>query len=161
VTLPPRQSDTRSGGGKDPADATGGAAPVGSRALVEVAAALIQDSDGRYLIARRREGSHLAGLWEFPGGKLDPGERREDCLGRELGEELGGTFEVGEHVESVRWDYADKTVLIHFYRCRLVSGSIEPRESQALEWATAEQFGAYQFPAADAALIARLRSAPP
>ncbi len=64
--------------------------------LIEVAAAVIRDDSGRYLITRRREGTHLAGLWEFPGGKREPGESLEACLRRELREELSATFAVGE-----------------------------------------------------------------
>jgi len=94
--------------------------------ITEVAAALIQDSAGRYLITRRREGTHLAGLWEFPGGKCHAGETFEACLRRELGEELGGSFTVGEKVETVRWEYPAATVVIHFFRCRLVAGQVEP-----------------------------------
>ncbi len=126
--------------------------------VVEVTAALIQDAAGRYLITRRREGTHLAGLWEFPGGKRHASESPEACLRRELEEELGGPFEVGDRVETVRWEYPEKTVLIHFYRCRLASGAIEPREGQALAWVEPERFGEYAFPDADAALIARLRA---
>ena len=125
--------------------------------VVEVTAALVRDPAGRYLITRRRQGTHLAGLWEFPGGKRLAGEGLEACLRRELAEELGGPFEVGERVETVRWEYPEKTVVIHFYRCR-AAGPITPREGQALAWVEPERFGEYAFPAADAALIARLRA---
>ena len=126
--------------------------------ITEVAAALIQDSAGRYLITRRREGTHLAGLWEFPGGKCHAGETFEACLRRELGEELGGSFTVGEKVETVRWEYPAATVVIHFFRCRLVAGQVEPLESQALAWVAPEQLADYEFPPADASLVGRLRS---
>ena len=125
--------------------------------VVEVTAALIRDAAGRYLITRRREGTHLAGLWEFPGGKRDAGESLESCLRRELEEELGGSFEVGERVETVRWEYPEKTVVIHFYRCR-AAGAITAREGQALAWVEPERLGEYAFPDADAALITRLRA---
>jgi 8-oxo-dGTP diphosphatase len=125
--------------------------------LVEVVAALIQDDQGRYLITRRRGGSHLAGMWEFPGGKREPGESLEGALRRELTEELSACFAVGEKVETVRWDYPERTVVIHFYRCRLESGTIEPRESQAMEWVAPECLKKFDFPPADRELIARLR----
>jgi 8-oxo-dGTP diphosphatase len=125
--------------------------------LVEVVAALIQDDQGRYLITRRRGGSHLAGMWEFPGGKREPGESLAGALRRELTEELSACFAVGEKVETVRWDYPERTVVIHFYRCRLESGTIEPRESQAMEWVAPERFKKFDFPPADRELIARLR----
>ena len=129
--------------------------------IIEVAAGLIQDVAGRYLITRRRSGTHLAGLWEFPGGKRHEGESLEACLRRELGEELGGPFEIVEKVDTVHWEYPEKTVIIHFYRCRLRSGSVEPREAQEMAWVAPERLAEYNFPPADAALIARLQSRSP
>ena len=125
--------------------------------LVEVVAALIQDEKGRYLITQRREGSHLAGLWEFPGGKREAGESLEEALRRELTEELSAHFGVGERVETVRWEYPERTIVIHFYRCRLESGTIEPREDQAMAWVAPEHLSDFDFPPADRSLIARLR----
>ena len=125
---------------------------------IDVAAALIQDTAGRYLITQRREGSHLAGLWEFPGGKVDAGESLEACLRRELVEELGAKFTVGEKVETIRWDYPELTVVLHFFRASLESGRITPLERQAMAWVEAERLGEYEFPPADRALIARLRA---
>ncbi len=124
--------------------------------VVEVTAALIQDEAGRYLITQRQRGTHLEGLWEFPGGKRDPGESLEACLRRELEEELGATFSVGERIESVEWSYPDRTVVLHFFRCRLESGAIAPREAQAMEWVAPERLDAYAFPPADTKLIQRL-----
>jgi 8-oxo-dGTP diphosphatase len=125
--------------------------------VVEVVAALIQDDRGRYLVTRRRGGSHLAGMWEFPGGKREPGESLEGAMQRELAEELSARFAVGERVETVRWEYAERTVIIHFYRCRLASGTIEPRESQAMQWVEPERLPELEFPPADRDLIGRLR----
>jgi mutator protein MutT len=124
--------------------------------IVEVTAALIQDAKGRYLITQRRRGSHLEGLWEFPGGKRDAGEDLEACVSRELTEELGARFTVGDLVETIRWEYPDRTVVLHFYRCHLQSGTIEPQESQAMAWVAPEDLARYDFPPADRALIARL-----
>jgi 8-oxo-dGTP diphosphatase len=125
--------------------------------LVEVVAALIQDEQGRYLITQRRKGSHLAGLWEFPGGKPESGESLEEALRRELTEELSARFGVGERVETVRWEYPERTIVIHFFRCRLESGTIEPREDQAMAWVAPERLSDFDFPPADRDLIARLR----
>jgi len=125
--------------------------------IVEVAAALIRDEAGRYLITRRRHGAHLAGLWEFPGGKREAGESLEACLRRELEEELAATFAVGERAATVSWDYPDRTVVIHFYRCRLESGTIVPREAQEMAWVAPERLADFPFPPADRAVIARLR----
>ena len=125
--------------------------------VVEVVAALIQDDRGRYLITRRRSGSHLAGMWEFPGGKREPGESLEAALRRELIEELSATFSVGEKVETVSWQYPERTVVLHFYRCRFESGTIEPLEQQAMEWVEPARLAELEFPPADRELIERLR----
>lgn len=126
--------------------------------VIEVAAALIRDAHGRYLITQRRRGSHLAGLWEFPGGKLERDETPAACLRRELTEELSATFTVGDLVDTVRWEYPERTVVIHFYDCRLESGAIVPREAQQMEWVEARSLDAYDFPPADRTLIERLRA---
>ena len=70
-----------------------------------------------------------------------------------------GTFAVGDKLETIRWSYPDRTVVLHFFRCRLEAGTIEPREAQETAWVAAEQLGDYAFPPADAALVARLRNA--
>ena len=124
--------------------------------VIEVAAALIRDRAGRYLITQRRRGSHLAGLWEFPGGKREPPETFEECLRRELTEELSATFRVHDLVETVRWEYPDRLVVLHFYDCRLESGTIEPREGQAMAWVEPARLADYDFPPADRALLDRL-----
>ena len=125
--------------------------------LVEVVAALVQDEKGRYLITQRRKGSHLAGLWEFPGGRREADESLEEALRRELAEELSARFAVGQRVETVRWEYPERTIVIHFYRCRLESGTIEPREDQAMAWVAPDRLSDFDFPPADRDLIARLR----
>jgi len=124
--------------------------------MVEVAAGLIRDVAGRYLITQRRRGSHLPGLWEFPGGKLEAGETAAAGLRRELAEELSATFAVGELVETVRWEYPDRTVILHFFDCRLESGAIVPREQQAMQWVEPARLPEYDFPPADRELIERL-----
>ena len=124
--------------------------------VIEVAAGLIRDAAGRYLITQRRGGSHLAGLWEFPGGKLESGETAAAGLRRELEEELSAIFTVGALVETVRWEYPDRTVTLHFFACRLESGTIAPRESQAMEWVEPARLADYDFPPADRELIQRL-----
>jgi 8-oxo-dGTP diphosphatase len=126
--------------------------------IIEVAAALIRDRAGRYLITQRRSGSHLEGLWEFPGGKREPPESVEACLRRELIEELSATFTVGPLVETIRWEYPDRRVVLHFHECRLESGTIEPREGQAMAWVEPARLADYDFPPADRALLDRLRA---
>ncbi len=127
--------------------------------FVDVAAAIIRDASGRYLIARRRPGSHLAGMWEFPGGKRHAGETLEECLRRELHEELGATFDVGERVDTVEWTYDETTITLAFFRCEHTAGAIEPREAPAIAWVAPERLAEYEFPPADRALIDRLRGA--
>jgi 8-oxo-dGTP diphosphatase len=129
-------------------------------ARVEVAAGLIRDESGRYLLARRAVGTHLAGLWEFPGGKRHVDESLEECLRRELAEELGATFHVGERVDTVVWTYDETTIELSFFRCRLESGSINALAAETLAWVAPEQLGEYELPPADHALIERLRARP-
>jgi len=121
---------------------------------VEVVAAVVE-RDGRYLITRRLEGTHLAGLWEFPGGKILPGEKPEDALRRELKEELGVEAAVGELIETVDWAYPEKNVRLRFFCCAL-AGEPAPLEGQEMRWVADADLRSYNFPDADAALIARL-----
>jgi 8-oxo-dGTP diphosphatase len=123
---------------------------------IEVAAGLIRDERGRYLVTQRRRGSHLAGLWEFPGGKLEPGEAPAAALRRELTEELSATFTVGDLVETVRWEYPERVVVLHFFDCRLEAGPIVPTENQAMTWVRPDELRDYDFPPADQELIRRL-----
>ena len=126
---------------------------------IEVVAALIRDDAGRYLITRRRQGTHLAGLWEFPGGKREAGDTLEQSLRRELAEELGAVFTVEELFETVRWTYPEKAVVLHFFRCRVTAGIIAPQEGQLMEWVAPAEFGRFDFPPADAELLRRLEAA--
>jgi 8-oxo-dGTP diphosphatase len=126
-------------------------------AVVEVVAAVVERA-GRYLITRRLEGTHLAGLWEFPGGKTLSGEKPEDALRRELQEELGVEAEVGELIETVDWTYPEKSVRLLFFRCAL-RGEPCPQERQEMLWVEAARLSSYQFPAADLQLIEHLARA--
>lgn len=122
---------------------------------IEVAAGLVF-RDGKLLITRRPAGGHLAGLWEFPGGKREPGESFEDCLRRELMEELGIEVDVGELVESIAHTYPEKTVHLRFFRC--IWKRLEPQAlgCPAFQWVSAAELTGYTFPAADARLLALL-----
>jgi 8-oxo-dGTP diphosphatase len=125
--------------------------------LLVVAAALI-DADGRVLIAQRPEGKQLAGLWEFPGGKVGPGERPEAALIRELYEELG--IEVEEPclapLTFASHAYPDFNLLMPLYVCRRWNGFVTARERQGLKWAFPRDLRAYPMPPADAPLIPAL-----
>ena len=129
-----------------------------SAQAIDVVAALIRDESGRYLITRRRTGTHLEGLWEFPGGKREADETLEQSLSRELAEELGATFTVDERVETVRWAYPEKTVVLHFFACHVTAGIIAPQEGQLMEWVAPADLRRFEFPPADAALLARLEA---
>ena len=127
---------------------------AGGPDAIDVVAAVIE-RDGLLLITRRRAGTHLSGLWEFPGGKPEPGERQEDALLREIREELGVLVSVGPRIETVEWQYPDKRVSLTFFRCTL-TGEPRPLEGQEMSWVTPADLSRYQFPEADAALIERL-----
>jgi 8-oxo-dGTP diphosphatase len=127
--------------------------------LLLVAAVALIDADGRVLIAQRPEGKQLAGLWEFPGGKVEAGERPEETLIRELDEELGiqvkqaclAPFVFASHT------YESFHLLMPLYLCRRWDGFVEQREHAGLAWVTPNQMGDYPMPPADAPLVAWLR----
>jgi len=129
------------------------------KASIEVAAALIFDSD-RLLIALRPPGVHLEGLWEFPGGKREPGETYAACLLREIREELGCEVLVGPMLHESEHAYPEKCVRIRFFQCQVVSGIPEPLECAALRWVSQDSLGQFQFPEADLALIEQLKMHP-
>ena len=125
--------------------------------IMEVAAGLLFH-EGRLLITQRLPGEHLGGLWEFPGGKREPGEAIEDCLRRELAEELSIIVHVGGLLTEVEYSYPERTVHLKFFRCSLVSGKPEAIGCQAFAWVRADELAAYEFPPADSQLLARLKS---
>lgn len=125
--------------------------------LLVVAAALV-DADNRVLIAQRPQGKQLAGLWEFPGGKVDPGERPEDALIRELAEELKIAVKAPclAPLTFASHAYEDFHLLMPLYVCRKWEGFVTPAEGQAVKWARARDLRSYAMPPADAPLIAPL-----
>ena len=124
---------------------------------IEVAAGIVF-RDGKILITQRRSQDHLGDLWEFPGGKREAEESYENCLQRELREELGIEVAVGELVDSVTHQYPEKTVHLKFYRCVWVRNEPQAIGCQAFAWVGTRQLADYSFPAADARLLDRLRS---
>jgi 8-oxo-dGTP diphosphatase len=123
--------------------------------LLLVAACALVDADGRVLIARRPEGKPMAGLWEFPGGKVEKGETPEQTLIRELHEELAIDTQVAclAPLTFASHDYEDFHLLMPLYVCRRFSGIAQPKEGQALKWVRAKQLRDFPMPPADAPLI--------
>ena len=121
---------------------------------ITVVAAIVE-RDGTFLVTRRLKGTHLAGLWEFPGGKCEAGETHVECLVRELREELGVAALVGREVLATEHAYAERTVRLHFHECR-IEGDPQPLLGQQIQWARRDDLRTLEFPAADAELIKRL-----
>lgn len=112
-----------------------------------------------FLVTRRPQGAHLAGLWEFPGGKCEPGETHEACLAREIEEELGVRARVGREILAVSHEYADRTVELHFFACQLAADP-RPMLGQEMRWIERDRLDSLAFPPADAELIEMLRRSP-
>jgi 8-oxo-dGTP diphosphatase len=127
--------------------------------LIEVAAGLVF-RDGKLLITQRRPQDHLGGLWEFPGGKKECDESFEICLARELREELGIEVMIGEIFDSITHSYPEKNVHLEFFIC--VWRQNEPRALGCAEfaWIEREKLDDYDFPAADARLLEKLKNSP-
>ena len=120
-----------------------------------VVAAAVVERDGAYLVTRRLRGTHLEGLWEFPGGKCEPAETLEACLIREIDEELGCRADVRQELLSVSHDYTDRTVRLHFFRCDL-TGEPQALLGQEIRWVAPRELRALNFPPADEELIQML-----
>jgi len=129
-----------------------------SLTTVLVAACALIDADGRVLIAQRPAGKAMAGLWEFPGGKVEAGERPEECLIRELAEELG--IAVNEAclapLTFASHNYPDFHLLMPLYVCRRWEGIVTPREAQRLAWVKPQRLRDYPMPPADEPLVSHL-----
>ena len=131
----------------------------GARPIVLVAAVALIDVDGRVLLAERPKGKHLAGMWEFPGGKMQPGETPEAALIRELAEELGIDVEASCLAPFTFASYAYPAfhLLMPLYVCRKWSGIVTAREGQRLQWVRPARLADYPMPPADKPLVAMLR----
>ncbi|MCB1864556.1 MAG: Nudix family hydrolase [Chromatiales bacterium] len=130
----------------------------GSR--VEVAAGAIARADGRVLLARRHAHSHQGGLWEFPGGKLEPGETPAAALRRELFEELGIRAQALAPLIRLAHRYTDREIVLHVFRVLSFDGALEPREGQPIEWVAPAELHGFPMPAADRPIVAALRLQP-
>lgn len=129
---------------------------MASRKLVNVVAAVVEREDGRVLITQRLPGAVFPLHWEFPGGKVEPGEDDATALRREMREELDTDVEVGTLVAGKRHEYVDFDIDFRVYRCRLLGEKPVCRHCADLRWVTAAEMTEYRFPPADEDAIAVL-----
>jgi 8-oxo-dGTP diphosphatase len=122
---------------------------------VIVVAAAVVERDDAFLLTRRLEGTHLAGAWEFPGGKCEPDESVETCLAREIREELAVEVSIGDRLLVTRHTYPERTVELHFFEARL-DGEPVPQLGQEMRWVARAELKSLRLPEADADLIALL-----
>ena len=122
---------------------------------IEVAAAIIFKQQ-QILISQRDEHSHLSGYWEFPGGKREKDETLEDCLRREIREELNVEIAVESFFERVDYDYPEKAVTLRFYCCRYVRGEVKALGCRQFKWVPLRELSSYQFPPANEAILRKL-----
>ena len=130
--------------------------PKPERPHKQIAAAIIRRKDGRILIAQRMSTGLLANLWEFPGGKLEPGETLQECCAREINEELGIRICVLEKVGEIKHAYSHFSITLHAFECRYVSGRPQTKGCQAWKWVWPAELFAYPFPKANWDLVKRL-----
>jgi len=123
-----------------------------------IGVAVITDNQGRILIDRRLPRGVMAGLWEFPGGKIEENETVADCIVREIREELGIEIRVGEHLITIEHDYPEFTVNLIVHLCSLIKGEPQPIECAEVRWVNLEEITQYKFPEANYEIIRLLRS---
>jgi len=122
-----------------------------------VTAAIIL-KDGKVLIAQREKGSHMELKWEFPGGKLEAGENPEQCIVREIREELDMSIEVIDIYKVVQFKYEEKDILLLAYHCRLLEGEGKTLECNDFRWVGKEELNDYEFVPADVAVVEKLKN---
>jgi len=130
---------------------------VTERARIVVTAAVVE-RDGAFLLTRRLDGTHLGGHWEFPGGKLHAGETLEECLAREIREELAADVEVGPELLSTVHDYPDRSIELRFFKCVLKSDP-KPTMGQEMRWVALGDLTSVRLPPADDELVRLLTGA--
>ncbi len=127
--------------------------------MIDVGAGLVFRG-GRLLITQRPLGGHLGGLWEFPGGKKEPAETFQDCVRRELAEELGIEVEVRECLAAVEHSYPEKVVHLRCYRCVWREGEPQKLGCHDFAWVDASELAKFKFPPADRPMLQRLLTEP-
>jgi mutator protein MutT len=126
-----------------------------TKPVIDVAIAIIIEQD-RVLITRRKKDTHLANLWEFPGGKRLPSESWGECLLREVREELGVTIKISRSFERIEHKYSDRKVILQSYLCRISEGKPRPLASQELKWVDPAKILSYSFPEANLPILKKL-----
>ncbi len=127
-------------------------------AMLEVVCGVIENEAGEFLSCLRPPGKHLAGLWEFPGGKIDADESPEQALIRELDEELALEIQVVKPLRPVIWHYESLTIRLTPFHCHIVSGHLQLRAHTACRWLSPDDFGDLPWAAADLPILAEIRS---
>lgn len=122
-----------------------------------IGVAIIWNKQGQILIDKRRKQGLHGGFWEFPGGKIEPGETVEACIKREIMEELGIVIEVGESLMTIEHDYTKFTVTLCVHNCHYISGEPQTIECDEIRWVTLDELDQFSFPKANEQIIATLR----
>ena len=126
--------------------------------MIEVVCGIIRDERGWVLAGLRPQGKHLGGLWEFPGGKVDPGESAEQALARELREELGVEVEVGEALEPVCWQYDMMGIRLLPHVCEIRNGAIDAMSHERVEWFAIGDLRRLDWAPADVPILAQIEA---
>ena len=124
--------------------------------IIDVTAAIIE-KDGKFLIAKRKKGTHQENKWEFPGGKVESNETLENCLKRELKEEFGIETEIGEFIGDNTFDYGEKTIRLLAFNARYISGEFQLNAHDEIKWITLEEFNQFDFAPADIPIINKIK----
>lgn len=122
-----------------------------------IGVAVIWNEKAQILIDRRRQGGLMGGLWEFPGGKVEPGESVEECIKREISEELGIEIEVGQHLMTIDHTYTHLRVTLAVHNCEYLAGVPQPIECEEIRWVSLNELEEFTFPEANTEIIAALR----
>ncbi len=129
--------------------------------MMDVVCGVIGNESGQFLACLRPAGKHLGGLWEFPGGKVDPGESPEFALVRELQEELNVEAEVGVALTPVIWTYENRTIRLLPFLCKIIGGELQAIEHEELRWCAPENFDDLVWAAADVPILREISAADP
>ncbi len=127
--------------------------------MMDVVCGVIENPAGEFLACLRPSGKHLGGLWEFPGGKVEPGESPEAALVRELCEELAVEIEVGASLAPVIWTYAERTIRLLPFRCKIIGGELRAIEHEQLLWCAPGNFADLAWAAADLPILQEISAA--